>query len=183
MDFTLMSERLVLRSLTSDMAPAVTRFYKNNLSYLSAWEPNLSDKYLTDDFNEAVLKYEFEKTCHGECIRYWFSLKEDPDTLLGSVVFQNIAHGALKKCEIGYKLDCSSTGKGYATEACDRAVSHILSSGNLHRIIAMIDVSNSHSINLAERIGFVREGLLSSYVLIGGRWRDCYLYRKIRKND
>lgn len=176
MNLTLTTERLTLRVLTASDAGLVADFYTRNLTDLSETEPNLSERYLSDDFNEAVLKYEFQSTCKGNSVRYWISPKDDLSVLYGSVVFQGITRGAFKKCEIGYKLDRAVRGYGFATEACEAGISHIMKSEKLHRISAIIDVDNESSIKLIERLSFAREGTLKSYVFINGSWRDCFIY-------
>jgi len=174
--FNIETDRLMLSSIQSDSAMLVTDFYRRNLSWLSDYEPNLSTQYMLDDFNEAILKYEFDKTRNGSFIRYWFSLKNEPNRLLGTVVFQNIMHGPFKKCEIGYKLDRFDQGKGYAYEACDAAIRSIIAEERLHRIYAMVEKTNKRSIALIERLSFANEGMIKDYVQINGTWRDCLIY-------
>ena len=46
----------------------------------------------------------------------------------------------------------------------------------LHRLQAASVPTNTRSIALLEKCGFVREGLMRAYVKIHGEWQDHYLY-------
>lgn len=170
------SERLMIRSLTSDYAEAVTLFYKRNLDILKKWEPNISDSFLSPNFNSKVLDHEYSKAHKSKSVRYWFSHKEAPDFLLGSVNFQNIIKGAFCSCQVGYKIDKEFGGVGLAREAVDAAINCIRQDEHIHRFEAMIDVNNSGSIGLVEYLGFQKEGICKQYVLIQDEWKDCYRF-------
>lgn len=173
------SERLLIRSLNSDYAEAVTLFYKRNLDLLRSWEPNVSDNFLSSYFNGRVLDHEYSNAHKSRSVRYWFSHKEAPDFLLGSVNFQNIIKGAFRTCQVGYKIDKEFGGIGLAREAVDTAINALHNDEGIHRFEAMIDSTNTSSIGLVEFLGFHNEGLCEKYVMIDGAWRDCYRYALI----
>ena len=50
----------------------------------------------------------------------------------------------------------------------------------LHRLELLIEPWNTASVRTAERAGYEREGLLRSYLEIGGRRRDMLLYAVVR---
>lgn len=176
MKFKLESNRLILRSLNQEYASNVCEFYKNNYDYLVLWEPNLTGHFLLIDAMERFMKADMKNTLLGNSIRYWFSFKNSPDKLIGSINFQGIKKGVFKSCQVGYKIDKEYTGLGLATEAAGCAISELFSEEKLHRIEAIIATDNIPSIKLVERLGFVREGINRECININGKWTDCYQY-------
>lgn len=173
------SERLILRSLDSDYAEAVTLFYKRNIELLKKWEPNITDSFLVPSFNRKVLDHEYSNAYKSKSIRYWFSHKEAPDFLLGSVNFQNIIKGPFQSCQVGYKIDKEFGGVGLAREAVDAAIQCVRKDEHIRRFEAMIDVTNVASIGLVEYLGFQNEGVCKDYVFIENSWKDCYRFALI----
>lgn len=182
MRLELESERLLLRSLNSDYAEAVTLFYKRNFDLLKKWEPNITESFLSSNFNARVLDRDISNAYRAKGVRYWFSHKEAPDFLIGSVNFQNLIKGAFRSCQVGYKIDKDFGGIGLAREAVQTAINCLREDENIRRFEAIIDVSNSPSISLVEYLGFHNEGICEKYVLIDGSWKDCYRYALITQN-
>lgn len=170
------STRLVLRALTQKYAPNVCEFYEKNYNRLALWEPNLSKHFLLTDAMEKFMKADFKNILLGNSIRYWFSFKNYPDKLIGAVNFQDIKRGAFKSCQIGYKIDKDCSGLGLTTEAVSCAISSLFAKEGLHRIEALIATDNVSSIKLAEKLGFLREGISRECVNINSEWKDCYQY-------
>lgn len=69
-----------------------------------------------------------------------------------------IGENYCESAEIGYVLNKTYWGKGYAFEACKK-VCEILFENGVHRIEANCDPLNSASWTLLERLGFLREVL------------------------
>jgi ribosomal-protein-alanine N-acetyltransferase len=72
-------------------------------------------------------------------------------------------------------------GKGIMTEAVDLVVGHAFDTLLLHRVEAACIPGNAPSARVLEKAGFLREGLLHSYLRICGEWHDHELYAKVRK--
>jgi len=179
MNLKIQSDRLLLRMLFPDEAPLVAHFYERNIPFLMPWEPNVNNSMADPVTQRNALSYELEKVKAGSFIRYWYSLKESPDLLLGTVCFQNITLSAFHSCQIGYKQDIGAMGKGYATEAVLAGCAHMFKNENIHRIIANTVVGNEKSVNLLKKAGFAYEGEEKSSVYINGAWKDCYRYALI----
>lgn len=176
MIFKLESDRLLLEVLTGKSADKVCNFYKRNHSFLKPWEPNLSSHFLSLAGISKILDYEMKNTLQGRSIRYWFSLKNEPMKVIGSINFQDIKRGAFKSCRVGYKIDSAFLRRGLTKEALKCALFSSIKNMNMHRFEAIIQTDNLPSIKLAESLGFVNEGISRSCVLIGNEWKDCYCY-------
>ncbi len=62
--------------------------------------------------------------------------------------------------EIGYWLRKSAEGHGYMTEAVRLVVEYLFGELQAQRVEIRCDEQNTHSANVARRLGFVQEGLL-----------------------
>ena len=60
--------------------------------------------------------------------------------------------------EIGFFLDRGFTGKGYAQEAARRSLRFIIEDLDAHKIILITRDTNERAIQLAQRLGFIKEG-------------------------
>ncbi|HEX5631215.1 MAG TPA: GNAT family protein, partial [Acidimicrobiia bacterium] len=67
-------------------------------------------------------------------------------------------------------------GGGVATEAAARVARVGFEELGLHRITLRIAVGNRASERIAEKLGFVHEGLLRKEVLVHGVWLDHTLW-------
>lgn len=78
--------------------------------------------------------------------------------------------------EMGYWIRTTEEGKGVATEAAARVLQVGFEELGLHRITLRIAVGNAQSERVAEKLGFVHEGVLRKEVLVGGEWLDHTLW-------
>lgn len=89
--------------------------------------------------------------------------------------------------EAGYWVRSDATRQGIATEAAARVLQVAFEEMALHRVILRVAVGNRASERVAEKLGFVCEGLLRKEVLVAGSWLDHTLwamldeeYRRLR---
>jgi ribosomal-protein-serine acetyltransferase len=80
---------------------------------------------------------------------------------------------------LGYWIDGRHEGKGLATRAVSVAVAYAFEILGLPRIEIRCEPDNAPSIGVAERCGFVREGLLHDAIRICGNARDLVLYARL----
>jgi len=78
--------------------------------------------------------------------------------------------------EVGYWVRSDRTQQGIATEAAARVLQVAFEEMGLHRVILRVAVGNGPSERVAEKLGFVREGLLRKEVLVAGTWLDHSLW-------
>jgi RimJ/RimL family protein N-acetyltransferase len=103
--------------------------------------------------------------------------------LLGTAQFYRSApciHGY----EMGYIIhDAADRGRGAASEAVKLFSDHLFETiPGFYRLQLIIEVWNVASWKLAERCGFVREGLLRSVGFGTGDPSDCFIYARTRKD-
>lgn len=86
--------------------------------------------------------------------------------------------------ELGYIIhDPAKRGRGYAAEALALLTELIFTEQpDCYRLQLMIEVWNTPSWKVAERCGYVREGLLRSAGFGQGDPSDCFIYGRTRKD-
>lgn len=183
MKFIYQTERLLLQVLNSDQAALVCNFYKENKDFLEPFEPIRPANFYTYDFHHSNLSCEYNAFLKLSYIRYWIFTKENPTIPMGSVCFNNILHGAFKKCMLGYKLGKSACHHGYMQETLSTLLPIVMDEIKLHRIEAYVQPNNDSSIRLLSRLGFIEEGYLQSYAQINGQWKDHLLFSYWNKAD
>ncbi|NOT42703.1 MAG: GNAT family N-acetyltransferase [Alphaproteobacteria bacterium] len=82
---------------------------------------------------------------------------------------------------LGYILDKALWGQGYVSEAIGAALDHGFGTLNLHRIWLEIDPRNHASIRVAEKCGFVAEGVARESFLLAGAYLDSVYYALLRE--
>ncbi|TKI91645.1 GNAT family N-acetyltransferase, partial [Bacillus wiedmannii] len=70
-----------------------------------------------------------------------------------------------KRAEIGYELDDTYWGQGYATEALQAILTYGFETLQLIRIAAVVYVENKASQKLLSKAGFQEEGLLRKHMI------------------
>lgn len=103
-------------------------------------------------------------------------------SLAGGISIGNIRRGVAQSGHIGYWMGERFAGQGLMGEALSLLLTHGFAGLGLHRIEAACIPENKRSIRVLEKAGFSREGLLRSYLQIGGRWQDHVLFSLIEED-
>jgi [ribosomal protein S5]-alanine N-acetyltransferase len=101
------------------------------------------------------------------------------DEAVGTIGFRlgQLSEG---RASAGYAVSPRHRGRGIATSALKALTTYAWTLPDLHRIELYIEPWNQGSIRVAERCGYLREGLLRSHQEIGGTRRDMLLYAATR---
>lgn len=81
-----------------------------------------------------------------------------------------------QSAEVGYWVRTDVTRQGIATEAAARVLQVAFDELGMHRVILRVAVGNRASERVAEKLGFVHEGVLRKEVLVAGTWLDHTLW-------
>lgn len=167
----LVGERIRLRELTVDDAPAVLR-------YASQPEPVFFPPGTASDL--AGVESWLAKSgaaAHSEMrTRHQLGIAlGDGGTLLGSVRV-DIEAAYDRQGSLGYGLWHEHWGKGYATEAAALMLNFGFDSLGLHRIEATVEPSNARSVHVMEKLGMRLEGTLTERFRTPHGWKDSLLY-------
>jgi RimJ/RimL family protein N-acetyltransferase len=77
---------------------------------------------------------------------------------------------------VGYWLLSEARGKGFATRSVQLVSRWAFGKLGMARLSLTTEPSNDRSQRVAERSGFLKEGVLRSYEDIGGRRVDCVVF-------
>ncbi len=80
------------------------------------------------------------------------------------------------RASTGYWIASQFRRRHYATAALDAISRWGLSLDGIHRVELYVEPWNEGSWRAAERVGYVREGLLRSWQQVGNERRDMYMY-------
>ena len=105
----------------------------------------------------------------------WAVADAGSDCLIGSIAAFALDR-VHKRAEVGYSLHADWQGRGLAQEALRAVLAFLVDEAGFERIEADIDPRNAPSCRLAERLGFVREGVLLGRWHVDGEACDTALY-------
>lgn len=170
------TNRLFLSSPDHVDAGRVAEYLSRNRSFLAEFEPIRSGEYYTVSGQEKILVRQIESWQNGESCRFYISPKSSQKLVIGFTALNGIFMGAFCSCYLSYQLDQEFQNQGLMTEAVDAVVKYAFSTLYLHRIEGNIMPRNIPSIRVAEKCGFVNEGLARKYLKINGVWEDHLHY-------
>ncbi|MFI1166794.1 GNAT family N-acetyltransferase [Streptomyces sp. NPDC020801] len=92
-------------------------------------------------------------------------------TLVGGLLFR-VFDAATGSCEIGCWLEPAGTGRGLVTRGARVLIDWAFDERGMHRVEWHVSSANEPSINVARRLGLIREGVL----------RESHPYRGVRQD-
>jgi RimJ/RimL family protein N-acetyltransferase len=166
---SLQTERLCLRLLETSDAFEMTRVLQN---------PNVTTKV-------AILPFPYEAShAHAWIQKADQAFQDETELLLGIFIKDSmrfIGNVSLhleedaSRAEIGYWLDESSWGKGYASEFAQALLTYAFEDLKLHSVFATVALDNTASQLLLEKMGFERSGT-KDVLTVAGTMRPSYFY-------
>ncbi|HAT8742753.1 TPA: GNAT family N-acetyltransferase [Legionella pneumophila] len=110
-----------------------------------------------------------------ESEQYYFAWNDDQQ-IIGVFNISGIMRGVFKSAYLGYYATEESAGKGLMSQALKLVLKEIFTTLDLHRIEANIQPTNTASIQLAKKNGFIKEGFSPRYLKINGIWQDHFRF-------
>ncbi|WP_253308058.1 MULTISPECIES: GNAT family N-acetyltransferase [unclassified Rickettsia] len=164
---------VVLRELTDEDA-------EDYFNYMKKPEMAL---YLTDNNRPSSLEEALSEVHYWASLYknrrsfYWGIALKDNNKLIGTAGFNMITIAHLR-AEISYDLDVDFWGQGIMLKSIKNILKFADYMG-LIRVQATVITDNHRSINLLERCGFVKEGILKKYEIVAGQHKDYYMYARV----
>ncbi|MEU8435259.1 GNAT family N-acetyltransferase [Streptomyces sp. NPDC029216] len=104
----------------------------------------------------------------------------DEGKVVGEVVLK-LASARARQVEIGWAVNPAYGGRGYATEAARAVAGLAFAALGAHRLFARLDVLNTGSVRVCERLGMRREAHLVENDLDEVRWGSEYVYAMLAR--
>lgn len=169
----LLTRRLVLRRFTAADAPTLAAYRSNpDVARYQSWDAPYP-------IERAIGFVAWLDEHHPDDPGEWYQLaiagRDAPERLIGDCGFRPRADEPLI-VDVGFTLDPSVQGRGYATEAVGEVLRYLFEDRAKHKVCADCDTRNDASWRLLERLGFTREGTLRGSYREGDEWSDEYLY-------
>lgn len=130
---------------------------------------------------QAELWVERQRARHAEGAGFSFAVVDTAQGRCVGFVGLRLRESGAGRATVGYAIAPSFRGRGLAADAVRAVTGFAWSLPAIHRIELFIEPWNTASIRTAERAGYVCEGLLRSYLEIGGERRDMLLYASVRE--
>lgn len=165
------SQRLILRPLIPEDAPALCDLMVNNRSFLKPWMPASTDESYTLEFQTADIAWRAEQWEHDRAYCFGIFLKSS-SALIGRINISQVVRGSFLNCFLGYWLDQTHNGHGLMSEAVRTICPFVFEELALHRIEATTLPHNYGSQRVLAQAGFRDEGLALNYLQIDGHWQD-----------
>ena len=101
-----------------------------------------------------------------------FVCRREDHRIVGCVNLSQIVRGTFQSAYMGYQVFAPFARQRYMTDAIPLVLRVIFRQLRLHRVEANVQPTNTASIAVVRRAGFVKEGYSQRYLKISGRWRD-----------
>lgn len=152
-------------------AEALATLVANNREHLQTYLPAVVP---LDSFGEAqaYLQAAVARAASGEVLE-WHVFSGT--ALCGSIRLKDI-DTAERNARIGYYLGQQFQGRGIAGAAVRAVLAHAFGALQLHRIELQCAAANHASRALAERLGFMHEGVLRQAECLNGVFVDLHVY-------
>lgn len=144
-------------------------------AFLAPWEPIWPDSDLTRSAFRARMR-RYARDVRTDAAYPYFIVRQSDGALVGGLTLGQVRRGVSQAASLGYWMGEPYAGKGMMTAAVRALAPFVFQTLRLRRIEAACLPTNTASIRLLERVGFVREGYARSYLCIAGDWRDHLLY-------
>lgn len=158
----LITERLVLRPLRKEDAVPYERMYRDRKMWrflpAGVWGPGGRKRIASwRKRNRAKQAYHFIIRTRAD------------DTFVGEMAVHHL-NWDCRYGELGYHIERSQWGEGYATEAAAALVRWCFERAKLHRLEAVTSEGNAASSRVLEKLGFRKEGRRPERARLGTRW-------------
>lgn len=163
---TLTSERLSLRWLDDDDAPAIFEIFSH---------PEIARYWSSPAYTElreasaSIAKVHQQFRDH-RCYQWGLVLGETGQ-LVGTCTLVGL-DAQNRRAEVGFALSHAHWRRGYMREALTLLIGFAFDDLALHRLEADVDPRNAASLRLLESLGFQREGYLRQRWIVGGEIND-----------
>lgn len=164
------TDRYVLRPFRRRDAEPLHEAVIASLPELHQWLPWAHINYSRLDAVNYI-KDSVRSWREGHAYDFAIRRRDEPDHHIGNVSVWYLSRG-FRSGEVGYWVRTDATGAGAASEVTRRILRVGFEELGLHRLILRIAIGNRASERVAEKLGFVREGVLREEIKVRGEWLD-----------
>lgn len=169
-------ENITLKTWEEKDAPKLFSLVDRNRARLQRWLPWVPHVKAEKDSLEFITNSSKDASSEkGVELGIWFD-----DQLVGCMGL-HANDLANKKTSVGYWLSAEFEGQGVVSKSVRRLVDFCFSDLGMNRVELRAAVENTASRAVAERVGFVFEGICRESELIDGRFIDHAVYSVLKR--
>ena len=166
-----------LRPLTTADAPALFAAVDRNRLRLRKWLPWLDSSNSVHDMRAFLEQQERENASRSSLTTgIWVD-----EEIRGAISLHRI-DARHRSSSVGYWLDAAVEGRGIMTRACRALVTEGFQTYGLHRIEIRCALGNHRSCAIAQRLGFVEEGVLREAEWLYDHWVDLRVFSMLEQD-
>jgi RimJ/RimL family protein N-acetyltransferase len=167
----LASDVVRLRPWTGADVPGIVLAFNDPVMRRFSWR---TGPHTEADARDVLARQEADRL-RGEALNLALVEPRDPNVVLGGVSLSGVRRDQ-GYATVGYWLVPEARGRGAATQAVRLLARWAFTELGIARLELTCAPDNEASQRVAERCGFVREGLLRSHVPFQGTRRDSVIY-------
>ena len=165
----------IIRRLKKSDANSFLLFINNNRARIARYFPTtisaVKDIDSTNSFISSRLKLSRKRE-----LFYFIICDSLANEIAGAIILKNF-DWHVQKCEIGYFIDKNYEGKGITTKAVSLINEHCFRDLKLNKVFMRIAEDNHSSRRVAEKNGFINEGIIrQDFKISEGCWIDVEYY-------
>ncbi len=168
----LTTARLTIRPPRRGDGTRMADYYVRNREFLQPWYPRFRPEDVDAGAWERAIPMIDAERRDNKALR---TVLIDAEGVAGVANLTAISASPGFRATLGYSLAARAQGRGLMREALSTLLPAAVDRYRLHRVEAAYLPRNERSGRLLRSLGFEREGLAGSYLLIDGRWEDHVL--------
>ena len=173
----IIGDGIELRPVEERRTEAFYALVEANRAHLSPWMPWAAGATLEN--TRAYYLASLQRTAVDNGFDALIFVDDRPAGTIGFHAINRLSQST----SIGYWLGAEFQGRGIMTRCCRRMVEHAFSAWKLNRVEIRAATANQRSRAIAERLGFVREGILREAELVGEIRHDMVVYSMLARES
>lgn len=170
------NDSVELRQLARDDVEELTTLIDRNRAHLREWLPWLDNSTSIGDTARFIGR-SVEQAEDNNGLTFGIVCGER----LAGVIGQHYLDSLNRRTEIGYWLDATHQGRGIVTCATARLSDYAFRKQDCNRVILQCAAGNLKSRAVAERLGFVQEGILREAEWLYDHYVDLVVYSMLKR--
>ena len=171
------NDSVELRQVAEEDAKGLTDLVDKNRSHLREWLPWLDNSMSIEDSARFIGRsIEQSDDNNGHTFGIFCNGK------LAGVIGQHYIDSINRKTELGYWLDAGHQGRGIVTGAAAVVTDYSFEHQDCNRVILHCALHNHKSRAVAERLGFIKEGILREAEWLYDHYVDLVLYSMLKRD-
>jgi ribosomal-protein-serine acetyltransferase len=166
---------VILRQISRNDTEELTALIDRNRSYLREWLPWLDSSTGIQDTARFISR-SMEQADDENGLTFGIVC----EGALAGVIGQHYVDSLNRRTELGYWLGAAHQGRGIVTRSTARLTDYAFGKQDCNRVILHCAVGNIKSRAIAERLGFVQEGILREAEWLYDHYVDLVVYSMLK---